>query len=220
MKRKETGYRAKVKIKWSPITAYVVGLITADGSLSKDGRHINFTSKDFQLAKLFKRCLKLKVVIGRKARGREKEKKYFQVQFGNVVFYRWLVSIGLMPNKSKTIKKIKVPNKYFFDFLRGCFDGDGSIYSYWDPRWRSSYMFYLQFISASHEFLIWLQFSIMMLSGVSGSIQRANRSEHLVFAKKDTRVIFDKMFYKKGLPCLRRKLLKARKIFSEDEKHQ
>ena len=49
----------KTKIKWSPDFAYAVGLLTTDGSLSKDGRHISFTSKDLQLAKLFKKCLKL-----------------------------------------------------------------------------------------------------------------------------------------------------------------
>lgn len=219
MNQRRPRSKSKIRIKWDPKLAYVVGLITTDGSLSKDGRHINFTSKDLQLVKLFKKCLKLDVVIGRKARSREEEKRYFQVQFGDILFYRWLTDIGLMANKSKTLGKLKVPDKYFFDFLRGCFDGDGSVYSYWDPRWHSSYMFYLQFISASHEFLAWLQNSIARLSGVMGRIQKANRSEHLVFAKKDTKIIFDKMFYRDNLPCLRRKLIKAKKIFGENEKH-
>lgn len=33
-------------ITWSPEIAYAVGLLTTDGSLSIDGRHIDFTSKD------------------------------------------------------------------------------------------------------------------------------------------------------------------------------
>lgn len=37
---------SKIKIKWSPKFAYCIGLITSDGNLSKDGRHISFTSKD------------------------------------------------------------------------------------------------------------------------------------------------------------------------------
>lgn len=52
---------------------------------------------------------------------------------------------------------MKIPGKYFFDYLRGCFDGDGCFYSYWDPRWRSSHMFYLEFISASKNHIDWLQ---------------------------------------------------------------
>gem|GEM_PF-6676481 len=39
----------KVKIQWSPEFAYVIGLLTTDGNLSPDGRHINFTSKDREL---------------------------------------------------------------------------------------------------------------------------------------------------------------------------
>ena len=43
----------------------------------------------------------------------------FQIQFGDVVFYQWLLSLGLTPNKSKTIGPLKIPYEYFFDFLRG-----------------------------------------------------------------------------------------------------
>ena len=67
------------------------------------------------------------------------------------------MSIGLMPNKTKIIGAVKIPNNYFFDFLRGHFDGDGTFYSYWDPRWRSSHMFYVVFASASLKHIIWLQ---------------------------------------------------------------
>jgi hypothetical protein len=208
-----------IEVKWSSELSYVVGLIATDGSLSKDKRHINFTSKDLQLAKLFKKSLKLKVIIGKKARSTETEKKYFQVQFGDVLFYKWLESIGLTPNKSKTLGKLKIPDKYFFDFLRGCFDGDGSMYAYWDPRWHSSYMFYLQFTSASHDFLSWLQDSICRLSGIKGKIRQGSRSFQLAFAKKGTIIVFDKMFYKSGLPCLHRKLHKAKRIFLENDKH-
>ena len=32
--------------KWTPELAYIVGLITTDGCLSSDGRHLTFTSCD------------------------------------------------------------------------------------------------------------------------------------------------------------------------------
>lgn len=180
---------------------------------------MSFTSKDLQLAKLFKKCLGLKVSIGKKTRSTEKEKKYFQVQFGSVLFYKWLVGIGLTPNKSKTLGKLKIPDKYFFDFLRGCFDGDGSVYAYWDKRWHSSYMFYLQFTSASFDFLAWLQSSVSKLTGVAGRIRPGSRSFQLAFAKTNTLIISKKMFYESGLPCLRRKFKKLEKIFAENKKH-
>lgn len=79
------------------------------------------------------------------------------VQFSDVLFHQFLISIGITPAKSKTIGIIKIPKKYFFDFLRGCFDGDGSFYSYYDKRWKSSFMFYLTLASASQDFINWIR---------------------------------------------------------------
>jgi len=106
------------------------------------------TSKDIQLLNTFKKCLGLKTKVRFKTSGFS-NKKYPRIQFGDVVLYRWLLKIGLTPNKSKTIGSLKIPDKYFFDFLRGHFDGDGSCYSYWDNLWDSSFMFYIKFYSAS-----------------------------------------------------------------------
>ncbi len=211
--------KCKVIIQWSPQFAYAIGLITSDGSLSKDGRHISFTSKDRDLAELFKRCLGINNVIGRKARGSEWEKKYFHVQFGDINFYRFLCSIGLMPAKSKRIGPLVIPDQYFFDFLRGCFDGDGCIYSYWDPRWHSSYMYYLDICSASFQFLVWLQQSIERLGGVKGRIQRSTRVLELVFAKQATKAILVRMYYAPALPMLRRKFIKSKQILVIDSTH-
>lgn len=159
-----------IKIEWSPEFAYAIGLLVTDGSLSKDGRHINFTSKDGELVETFKDCLGLKNTVGRKGSGSVKEKRYYQVQFGDINFYRFLLGIGLSPTKSKTIGEIDVPDKYFFDFLRGHFDGDGSCYSYFDPRWKNSFMFYVVFASASKRHIDWLREKIQLLAGLKGHL--------------------------------------------------
>lgn len=111
----------RIKTEWSNDLAYIVGLMTTDGNLSIDGRHISFTSKDIQLIKTFKKCLGIKNKIGLKTSGFS-EKKYPHIQFGDINFYKWLVGIGLTPHKSKTLGKLEIPDKYFFDFLRGHFD--------------------------------------------------------------------------------------------------
>lgn len=54
------------EIVWTPELAYAVGLITTDGSLSSDGRHIDFTSNDKELINTFKKCLNLKNKIRKK----------------------------------------------------------------------------------------------------------------------------------------------------------
>ena len=140
---------------WSPNLAYAVGLITTDGSLSKDGLLVDLTSKDREQLDNFSECLGFKFKIGKKwnVDGRE----HLRIQFKNRLFYDFLLSIGLTPKKSLTIGKLLIPSKYFFDFLRGCFDGDGCFYSYYDPRWKSSHMFYLTFSSASQNHTSWLR---------------------------------------------------------------
>ena len=65
----------KVKIKWSPEFAYAIGLLTTDGNLSPDGRHLNFTSKDKELTELLRDCLGIKNTIGKKGRKLEGMRK-------------------------------------------------------------------------------------------------------------------------------------------------
>jgi LAGLIDADG-like domain len=204
--------QGKVKIEWSSEFAYAIGLLVTDGNLSPDGRHFNFTSKDKELVGLFKKCLKLSNKIGRKARGGETEKKYYVIQFGDIIFYDFCVNIGLHANKSKTLGTIKVPRKYFLDFIRGCFDGDGSFYSYWDPRWKSSFMYYVSFASASKKYIRWMQVGLKKRLGVMGHITSVkNKScEQLKYAKKESLQILHAMYYKKGVICLSRKRLKIK----------
>lgn len=206
-------------IEWTPKFAYAIGLLTTDGNLSKDGRHIEFTSKDIQLVKTFKRCINLLgVKIGMKTSGFT-DKKYSHIQFSNVKLYKWLIEIGLMPNKSKIIRELKIPSKYFFDFLRGHFDGDGCCYSYWDKRWKSSFMFYLVFNSASKIHIDWLKKRIKKLIDINGHINQCGRGDmwQLKYAKNESNKIIPKMYYEKYLPCLERKHEKLRSILKTDK---
>jgi len=203
------GVRNNLNLEWRPELAYAIGLLTTDGSLSNDGRHINLTSKDIDQIKTFARIFSLENKIGIKYSSYKKEKTYFQIQFGNMNLYEFLLSIGLTPNKTKTIEKVLVPSKYFRDFLRGHLDGDGSTYSYWDPRWRSSFMLYTVFISASEKHLIWIRDEIKRKFKVEGRLRYSGKSTYqLRFAKKHSIVIYSNIYYKDHLPCLERKRLK------------
>ena len=207
--------KGKVKLVWSSNFAYAIGLLVSDGSLSQNGRHIVFTSKDFELAELFKKSLDIKISIGKKSSKAGGEKKYFVAQFSDVLFYQFLLSIGLMPNKSKIIGSIKIPEQLFFDFLRGSFDGDGCSYSYFDPRWKSSFMFYTTFTSASTLHILWLQEEISSRLGIRGHITKGLASVYqLKYAKADSLLLLRKMYYQKNLLSLTRKRLKIEQMLS------
>ncbi len=200
--------KGKVRLGWSSNFAYALGLIASDGSLSKDGRHIVLTSVDKDQLKNFLHCLRIRSSI-RAYKGSD-GKTASRVQIGDVLFYKFLQGIGLTPAKSKTIGPLQIPQEFFFDFLRGVFDGDGSTYSYWDKRWRSSFMFYLTFVSASPPFIDWLRENIKKLSRTDGHISSSKGRNlcQLRYAKKEALVVMRKMYEKKQCICLRRKRLK------------
>ena len=193
--------------------AYVIGIIATDGNLSSDGRHINITSKDHEMIIRIKKLLKLKSKVGRKARGGSKEKRYFYLQFGDVCFYDFLVSIGLTPAKSKTLNKISVPSQYFPDFLRGCIDGDGNIGGFIHPE-SNLVQSRVRLASASSKFLNWILTTIHTEMKIPGGwiYQSKKKMSTLSFGKNDTRKILKLMYYKKSLPALKRKRLVAEKI--------
>ena len=201
----------KVNIKWSSNFAYALGLIASDGCLYSDGLHINLTSKDLEQIENFRLALNLNNKIGKKSRSPQKKKDYYVIQFGDVVFYDFLKSIGIGPAKSKTIGMVKIPKKYFFDFLRGVFDGDGYSYSYWDKRWKSSFMIYIGFVSASRSFINWLQNNIFEELTIWGHITTAKKKSQyfqLKYSKHEAIKIFRKLYYSNRAMHLSRKRLK------------
>ena len=203
--------KGKVVTFWSREFAYAVGLLTADGCLSKDGRHIDFTSKDREQVAAFRRCLKLKAKIGTKRSGAGLS--YFRIQFSDVLFYLFLESIGLSSAKSKTISHVRVPDEYFADFLRGYFDGDGTVYSFYDSVFPRSYRFYISFLSASPRFIYWLGKKMQDRVHVKGHLSSYTGTNYLQlrFSKKEAIIVAEFMYYKKSLPFLKRKYLKIQK---------
>jgi hypothetical protein len=203
--------------EWTSKLAYAIGLLTTDGNLSKDGVHLEFTSKDKELVETFRKCLGLKNKIGLKSSGRYREKKYFRVQFGNAVFYRWLQRIGLCPNKTGKLGELKIPDKYFRDFLRGHLDGDGDIDVYKDyyntfknPKYIYDRIF-VRFRSASRKHMKWLRSKIFNILSIKGHLNGEGRNSSkttmwiLKFGKKDSLKLLSWLYYSPNVPSLKRK---------------
>lgn len=192
---------------WNPELAYLVGLFASDGCLINNGRHLNITSKDIEIIDHVQNILSMNVKVATKS-GQFHTFAY-HLQFSNVAFYDFLLAACLTPAKSKTIGALKIPHYYYGDFLRGYIDGDGTVYGFWDKRWKNSFMYYCEFISASPVFLKWLQQMNSNLFGTGdGNIRSGARANILGYAKKDSRKLFSYMYYSVNLPKLSRKHLK------------
>lgn len=154
-KRRGPKPKGKVGITWSENFAYAIGLICSDGCVYNNNRHVSLTSLDIEQLHNFNKALNIDVKISTKKGAGGTSCTH--IQFSDSLFHTFLISIGITPAKSQTIGVVKIPRKYFFDFFRGCFDGDGSFYSYYDKRWKSSFMFYFTLASASPIFLGWIR---------------------------------------------------------------
>ena len=210
----------KAKTEWSPNFAYALGLLATDGCLSRDGRHIDLTSKNLEQLENFMKCLGIKVKIGYKTSGYT-DKKYTRIQFSDSNLYQVLLGIGFTPAKTKTIAVLKIPERYFFDFLRGHLDGDGSFHAYWDPRWHSSFMFYTTFTSASKAHIDWIRATLGNILEIKGAIDNTPRKSvyQLKYAKTESLKLIPRLYYHSGVVCLSRKRKKIEEILKVNREH-
>lgn len=208
-------YRQTKTYKMSAEIAYLTGLLTADGCLVNNNRHINLTSKDIELIMLTQRILAMNVKISTKLSMYGGEA--FHLQFSNVALYDFLLAAGLTPAKSKTIGPLQIPDDVYSHFLRGYFDGDGSIHGFWDKRWRNSLMYYTEYTSASPIFLHWLRKQNSRLALTSpGRVKPTHRAASLSYAKIDSRLLFAYMYQNSENLRLSRKFDRYLAFFNAD----
>ena len=188
---------------WNAFSAYCVGLITTDGCLSSDGRHIEFTSRDRQLVEYIQQCFGPTNHITTKDRG--DGRRYLRIQIGNKTLYKWLEEIGLTKRKSLTLGSLNVPTDFLADFVRGHLDGDGGIVVYHDPEFPRSRRLYVRFHSGSERHLQWLQQQMQLNWSLQGYWTRIQRAYRLSYAKRESIELLGRLYYATTFPCLHRK---------------
>lgn len=206
-----------ISVKWTHDFAYAIGLLTSDGNLSPDGRHINITSKDKEMPEYVRDIFAIDNKIGKKSRGGSDIKKYYVLQFGSKQFYTFLLSIGLTPAKSKTLHSVNVPSEFFGDFVRGCVDGDGNISESVHPE-SNLPQIRLRIASASPAFLKWLLAEHRLLWHIKGGWIYNDEKKSvgsLCFGKKDSIDILQRMYQHKSKYYLKRKYAQALKYLGE-----
>ena len=142
--------------RWSPEMAWVLGLLFTDGNMQarkrKNGTiHIqgfSISSKDKEIPNNISRLMSSnhKLFIGRDG--------LYRLSIGNRSIVNDLIKHGMTPNKSLTITFPDVPDECMSHFIRGCWDGDGSVF--YDERFPKSKLrtFY---VSGSKAFIVELE---------------------------------------------------------------
>jgi hypothetical protein len=107
--------------------AYWLGFLYADGNVSKTHNGVELTLKESDLSHLekFKEFLKTDTKIYYKAK-----QKAYKLSFKSPGIKKDLINLGCVPAKSLILtfpSEEQVPTKYLQHFIRGYFDGDGSL---------------------------------------------------------------------------------------------
>lgn len=116
---------------WSPEMAWVLGLIFSDGTLKKTRPYFRIYQKEPEVLNKIKTLMKCNVKLIHRKKNSYKgvvSGDLFTLQIYNQKSYDDLLKLGLKPDKSLDIEFPQMPPEYVRHFIRGCWDGDGSVY--------------------------------------------------------------------------------------------
>ena len=188
--------------RWSPAMAYVLGYFAADGTMvehKNGGHYIEFHSTDRCLIESTRSALESNHSIGvrRPKKGNTNQKISYRLQIGSKEMFADLLDLGLIQNKSNVLALPDVPKKYFADFVRGYFDGDGCIYFKqlkFVDRKRPRWIVLSLFTSGSRQFLLNLHDALKPYGVEGGSLKNKQRGFELMFSRRDSLALYRLMY--------------------------
>lgn len=108
--------------------AYVLGFWFADGYMKHDKSYrITFSSNDREHLESIKRAVLTNISLAQYNR-RGKLEQNFTLILRSKNLYQQLQTLGGIGRKSLVIEFPSIPDNFLADFLRGYFDGDGSVH--------------------------------------------------------------------------------------------
>lgn len=118
---------------WSHDMAYFLGLIWADGSVSGNRLSLGFKLEDEQILYELLNCLnssvKVNKIIPHIRKDGIKSSGFSQITITNKTIVESLYGLGVQENKTFIDDEFpQIPQEFMSDFIRGFFDGDGSLF--------------------------------------------------------------------------------------------
>lgn len=182
---------------WTPKMAYVLGLIITDGCISKTGT-VSLSINDKELLE------KVKKALGstHKIEPSKHQNNLYIFHFARENMVRDLEKLCVVPKKSLIVKFPEVPQAYLPDFIRGVFDGDGSVY--FDKRSKKCPI-RASFHSGSKDFIEKLEANLQKLGMPKRKISHQKIKNGIYYGirygHKDSIELFN-ILYKNAQNCL------------------
>lgn len=154
--------------------AYVLGFFAADGCItvnSRGGQYFAIQIADLNLLTIIRKVLGSEHKITRRVHLKNKG-VFFRLQIGSGEICEDLRELGFAERKTKNMCVPLVPKKYFADFVRGYFDGDGNVWVGFvhKNKEKSNLTIQTMFTSCSLEFLKQLHKKLFNFGIKGGSI--------------------------------------------------
>lgn len=145
----------------TPQKAYWLGFLYADGTVSEKNGHVSITSIDYEHIEKFRDAIGSKNKITKVEDNRfSKLCVYYVFSTKSKTMVSSLIKYGCVPKKSLIIEGIpNIPTNMVSHFIRGYFDGDGSIHTVVHNEfvkkydWRISFNGTCSFLEDIKEFL-------------------------------------------------------------------
>ena len=194
-------------------SAYILGFLFADGCINKNKIHnylvVELNPKDIEILEFIKKEIQPNLKIKFYTKINKKRKKIYHsagLHFSSSDLVEDLINFGCVPNKTK--KEIRIPNipqEFYKDFIRGYFDGDGSI----NISNNGKYGCYM--CCSSISFLK----DVQNILGF-GIISKSNNPFRINFySKKDLELFFDYIYNDEDIFYLKRKFEKFKEVLQK-----
>ena len=174
--------------KWSRDMAYILGFWFADGSMGKYKGSCVFSisqhEKDKYLLEEILKKMKSDYLLTNDNR------KSCSFRIASKTIYNDLIRLGGKERKSLDVKFPRVPKKYLSDFIRGLWDGDGSVY-----YCNRGHTYFSSYVSGSKDFINCMHRVLKEnIPNLRGSVSKHNCAYVIEFCVQDT-VLLKRFMY-------------------------
>jgi hypothetical protein len=187
---------------WNPAMAYVLGFFVADGTMTltkRGGKYIAFHITDKELLESIRSLMGSNHAIAVRVRD-VRWKLGYRLQIGSKQLFDDLTQLGFAPNKSNNLAFPDVPKKYFGEYARGYFDGDGCVYHNFlavKGRKNKKHILQTRFTSGDKQYLQDFLRALQEKGGIGGGYivtKQNKRGFELSLSHRDSLAIYRIMY--------------------------
>lgn len=188
--------------------AYWLGFLYTDGSVGKDG-YIQLRLNDYEAVEQFKNFIQYEGEIQTVIQNiNNKTYTSYQINFQDDIMSDRLIKLGCIPQKTYKLKfptNRQLSKKFYRSFIRGVFDGDGSVF------WSGNKMIFD--ITGTEDFLIGIRDILVdnkIISNKRSYIYNTHAKSDVIkrisISKKESvRKFYDYIYSYNSGYCLKRK---------------